>query len=289
MRITWFNNASILIEENGERLLFDPFVPFDGAENPTSIDTYLALNAKHILITHGHLDHLLNVPELAVRSDVQIYCTQTPARTLRKYGVSESQITVIKPGDHLSFSRETPQSGPATLPSFEADVKQGRHVRFDPPLVLRTLFNRRMFQYKRGRRLILQHHKNFPERGEAVIFEIHACGTAKASGGAFGANYDGGKCVQVIGSMSLDTKETYRQRADCLILPYQGHTDMVGTALTLAKKLFPRKILLDHFDDAFPPVSGHGVDTAAFLEAMSYRHNEVEVIVPQAGVPIDID
>jgi L-ascorbate metabolism protein UlaG (beta-lactamase superfamily) len=274
MKITWFNNASILIEEGGEKLLIDPFVPFDGAENPGSVDTYLRTGAKHILITHGHLDHLLNVPEIAARTDVQVFCTGTPEKTLRKYGVAGAHITQIRPGTRLLLS------------GFEVDVKQGRHVRFDPPLVFRTLFSRRMLRYREGRRRVLRHHRHFPEHGETVVFEIR--GDSAFVQGSDLRMLGGGVWVQVLGSMALDARESYRQHADCLVLPYQGHSDMAGTALGIVEKLLPRKILLDHFDDAFPPVSGCGIDPAPFIAAMARRYPGVEVIVPQAGVPVEI-
>lgn len=56
MKITWFGTASILLESEGEKLLFDPFVQLAGGSNPNSLEDFPA--DTDICITHGHVDHL---------------------------------------------------------------------------------------------------------------------------------------------------------------------------------------------------------------------------------------
>ena len=41
MKITWYGTASILLESEGERLLFDPFVELAGASNPNSLEDFV--------------------------------------------------------------------------------------------------------------------------------------------------------------------------------------------------------------------------------------------------------
>ena len=52
MKITWYGTASILLESEGERLLFDPFVELAGASNPNSLEDFV--QETDICITHGH-------------------------------------------------------------------------------------------------------------------------------------------------------------------------------------------------------------------------------------------
>ena len=42
------------------------------------------------------------------------------------------------------------------------------------------------------------------------------------------------------------------------------------------------RILLDHFDDAFPPVSEH-VDTRRFKKLMDEEYPQIKVVKPTAG------
>jgi len=42
MKITWFGTASILLESEGEKLLFDPFVQLAGGSNPNSLEDFPA-------------------------------------------------------------------------------------------------------------------------------------------------------------------------------------------------------------------------------------------------------
>ena len=41
IKITWMGTATFLLEAAGERILFDPFVPIKGGENPGCIDDFL--------------------------------------------------------------------------------------------------------------------------------------------------------------------------------------------------------------------------------------------------------
>ena len=75
MKITWLGTASVRIETEGERILFDPFVQLAGGENPNCIDDFW--QDRTVFITHGHLDHLMEAPELLdaeTGSDATVFC-----------------------------------------------------------------------------------------------------------------------------------------------------------------------------------------------------------------------
>lgn len=61
MKITWLGTAAIRLEADGETVLFDPFVQLVGGENPNCLDDFL--QDQTICVTHGHLDHMMDVPE----------------------------------------------------------------------------------------------------------------------------------------------------------------------------------------------------------------------------------
>ena len=72
-----------------------------------------------------------------------------------------------------------------------------------------------------------------------------------------------------------------------LILPYQGTTNLVSTALSIIAQIEPRTVLLDHFDDAFPPISQH-IDTKPLKKALTEHYPELPVVKPTAGKAITL-
>ena len=92
----------------------------------------------------------------------------------------------------------------------------------------------------------------YPEKGETVVFSIEG----------------EGRRVMVLGSLNLAEDETYPEGADLLVLPYQGTSDLLTPALSIVERLRPRAVLLDHFDDTFPPISAD-IETADIDAALA--------------------
>ncbi len=72
----------------------------------------------------------------------------------------------------------------------------------------------------------------------------------------------------VLGSLNLADDVAYPEGADLLVLPYQGTSDLLTPALGIVGRLRPGAVLLDHFDDTFPPVSAD-IDTADIETALA--------------------
>ena len=51
------------------------------------------------------------------------------------------------------------------------------------------------------------------------------------------------------------------------------------------ERLRPERILLDHFDDAFPPASREE-DTRPFYRMLSSRFPQIQAVKPKAGKPV---
>lgn len=62
MKITYLGHATVLVELNGSNILFDPFI--SGNELAKDIDIN-ALKVDYIFVTHGHIDHVLDVEAIA--------------------------------------------------------------------------------------------------------------------------------------------------------------------------------------------------------------------------------
>ncbi len=231
MEITWYGTASIYIEASGTSLIFDPFLKYlpEGyeADELRKQREKAFGTAATILITHGHLDHLSSIPTLYRNKPCTVFLTETPTATLTKQAFPETKIHRIAPGDILQFS------------GVSVCVYQGKHIRFDAKFILQKVF--RLSSWKQFPRLIhlLKLNLQYKENGEIVFYEIEA----------------EGKRVQIMGSADLADDVEYPTEADVLILPHQGRSDIDSHNEAIIKKLKPKRVLLDHYDNAFPPVS----------------------------------
>lgn len=248
MEIKWLGTATLSFSSGGESILFDPFLPLNSKLPPPSIEELASLG--DILITHGHFDHLMYVPQVVHAGEAMVYCCKTAAESLYRDGVPENRVVIIKPGDKF-------EKGP-----FEITVYKGLHIRFDLPLIIRTLFSRRCLSNFSALRRLVGESKRYPE-GKVLVYRIAA----------------DGKTVLHLGSLNLDSSEEYPAGMDLLTLPFQGRSDLNSYALKFIELLMPKALYLHHFDDAFPPVSS-SVDTASFIEKAAREYPDLPVIIP---------
>jgi len=260
MNITWYGAASLLIESSGERILFDPFVQFNGGENPNSLEDFI--HEEYICITHGHLDHLMEVPEFLYTEtpgEATVYCGSVAARSLEEQGLDCSNVVLVRPGMCWKI-------GEIQLEVFKAEhAVPGWKTR------LRTVMNPKMGKYMLNALFLASAKGQYPEGGETFMYELRAEGLR----------------VQILGSLGLDREENYRPGADLLVLPFQGTDCPEKKALEIVERLKPRRILLDHFDDAFPPVS-RTVDTRKFKQLMDTRYPYIPIVKPTAAKTVTI-
>lgn len=227
MEISWYGTASIKIQSKEHAILIDPFVPMSPSTVPVSISDYFGV--EDILLTHGHFDHIRNVPKLCEDRHVQVYCTQTPCNTLQASGVSRRQLKLI-------CSEQT-----LNLKDIKVRVYPGKHGRIDYGVMLNRERRKRVYMYPRELFKCLRLNRMHKENKETVCFEIES----------------EGRRVFVLGSLGLDERVSYPTGMDMLILPYQGARQIFEIACQVVEKLKPKAILLDHFDDTFPPLTFH--------------------------------
>jgi L-ascorbate metabolism protein UlaG (beta-lactamase superfamily) len=65
MNLTYFGHSCFLIEEQGQRLLFDPFISGNPAASAIDVD---ALQADAVLLSHGHGDHVADAEAILRRT-----------------------------------------------------------------------------------------------------------------------------------------------------------------------------------------------------------------------------
>ena len=247
MKLQWYGTAALLVYDEAFAIAFDPFLGIrQGDLHPERIIEVeggtLAL-VSDVFVTHGHFDHIIQIPALYSGGNAVIHATKTPCETLRNHGVPTKQLDIITPGGYY------------TVGNFEITARQGRHCQFDVPLVVRTVLRYlKPGNLRHGLRL-LRCNKEYPENGEILFYELKS----------------GGKRLQIMGSMGLDGDTEYPTGADLLILPYQGKSKPEQYAASLVERLRPKAVLLDHYDNSFPPMTSR-IRTAQFEKLLREKY-----------------
>ncbi len=256
MEITWFGTAALSFKGGEDAILFDPFIPLNEALPSPDLDQLA--KSGDIFITHGHFDHLIDVPSVLEAGGGRVYCSVETAEILAALNVDRAKINPLNPGDKIKKG------------SLEITALQGAHIRFDLPLIMKTLFSRRALARFKDLKKISRLAKLYPE-GRVLVYKITA----------------GGTTILHMGSLNLDPSETYPRGCDLLTLPFQGRSDLDTYALQFVELLKPKSIYLHHFDDSFPPVSS-SVDTTAFVETIKAQFPEIKVIIPTFGQVVSV-
>ncbi|MBR2572338.1 MAG: MBL fold metallo-hydrolase [Clostridia bacterium] len=241
MRLTWLGTAGFLLEDAGFPIALDPFLglPHPEAGGPAREKFR---TAQAVFLTHGHLDHILDVPGLYRDSCARIYTTPAPAGYLLSAGIPKERVHLIRPGDTVS-------EGP-----FEIDAYASRHCAFDAGLVLQTACRPAFFAHPRRAFRILKLHRSLPEAGETLFYQIR-CGKTR---------------IAAMGSLNLRDDVAYPTGADALLLPFQGRSRINEYAMPFVGRLKPQRVILHHWDDTFPPLSGR-IETGEFCSAVRQR------------------
>lgn len=83
MKITFYGHASLGIEVSGKHIIVDPFITANDKASHIDINS---LKADYILLTHAHQDHILDVEEIAKRTDAVIISNYELASYFGKKG-----------------------------------------------------------------------------------------------------------------------------------------------------------------------------------------------------------
>jgi len=115
MILRWLGIAGIDLTVNNQVLLIDPCltrIPFKrlwvgGVQSDHSLLSSYISRVDHILVTHAHYDHLLDVPGLARATGAQVYGSANVCQLCLLDGVPHAQVHQVQPGDCLSLGEFT--------------------------------------------------------------------------------------------------------------------------------------------------------------------------------------
>jgi len=258
MKIKWLGTAGFQIETGKEVFLIDPYLSRNPRafprQNLTPSDIF---TASGIFISHGHFDHILDVPQIALQTGADIYCSDTAADFFIGSGMDKQKVKPVLL-DNAVFN----------FPEFTAQAFFSEHVRFDLPLVLSTLMkiNIRFFKY-------LPLIRSFP-CGQVLSWRF----------------YVENRIIQFFGSAGSSPAELEKigdDPIDILMLPLQGHSDILKIGLDYVNLLKPAIVIPHHYDSFFPPISKM-VDIKPFVDDMKKYHPEIRVMIPEMNTPLTL-
>lgn len=103
MRLTWLGHASWLIEIASHRILLDPFIT-DNPAAKISVDELVGI--EHVLVSHGHHDHVADVATIANRCAATVIANfEIASWFAHKYHVKHTIGMNIGGGIHLPWGR----------------------------------------------------------------------------------------------------------------------------------------------------------------------------------------
>jgi L-ascorbate metabolism protein UlaG (beta-lactamase superfamily) len=258
MELTWWGTAHFRLDSGGETILIDPYLSRNRKAWPVVGLTPAAVTrADRILVTHGHFDHIMDVPAIAAQTRARVYADPVAGATLVKNGLDPHQLeTVTTDGQAFDFG------------AVGAQAHFSRHVVFDRHLLLTTLakINIRFFE-------MLKYLRDYP-CGQVLSWRLAAVGAT----------------IHHFGSAGAAPEELARLAArptDVLLVPLQGHTRICEIALGYVKALKPRVVIPHHQDDFFPPIS-RMVDIEPFLKAVKDQCPASQTRVASPGAPIPL-
>ncbi len=102
MKVTYYGHATILLETEKAKLLFDPFISPNELAKDVDID---AIKPDYILLTHGHVDHVADVFTIQTNSDATVICIAEIQGWLGNNDVDKVHGMNIGGGHNFDFGR----------------------------------------------------------------------------------------------------------------------------------------------------------------------------------------
>ena len=98
MEITYYGHSSFSVKAGDKHLLFDPFITGNELVKNINIKD---IKADYILVSHGHLDHMLDVAAIAANTSAIVLCNWELYEYFTKLGVKN--VKPINPGGKYNF------------------------------------------------------------------------------------------------------------------------------------------------------------------------------------------
>lgn len=258
IKLTWLGTATILLDVQGEKLLFDPFFRMNQKLEQPPLKTFSEVD--YIFNTHAHLDHASSLPLILKNTSAIVYAPPSTLDCLKREDVDLNKTKTLQLEQKI------------TTKFTKVITHENKHIKFDFPLILKTIFRSlAKFQMLKAIKL-LKLNKKYQMKDDIFSFEVQA----------------ENKKLLIIGSAGYEEDQEYPKDVDILVWPFQGRSNMEKYSMPIIEKINPKTVILDHFDNSYPPITTH-VKTNNFIETMKEKHPEINVIEPEFGESITLD
>ncbi len=97
MELTWFGTAGFRIKTDKYTLFIDPYLSSNDKELPRqSLKPSDIQDGDVILISHGHFDHIYDVPTISSNTGAKVYCGDGIGEALIRNGMEKGILTLSK-------------------------------------------------------------------------------------------------------------------------------------------------------------------------------------------------
>ncbi len=258
MEITWWGTAGFRIKSGKNVFLIDPYLTRNKKAEPAQ---YLKASdiaeGELMFLSHGHFDHLYDVPTIAKTNSSMVYCSKEASETLQKGGLNKKQIfEITSDGFIVDFFEH------------QAQAFFSKHVIFDKKLILKTLLRTNVKFFKHLHLL-----RDFP-MGQVLSWRFNLEGTILHH---FGSG----------GSPPEEMEKLAILPTDILLVPLQEHSDICNIALEYVQVMQPKVVIPHHQDNFYPPLS-RSIDIQPFIEGVKRECPKTQVLVMEMNETITL-
>ncbi len=240
--LTWNGTANLRVEWKGQVIFFDPwFTRNEKSEPRLGNTTDFVDNGASIFMSHGHFDHLEDVPAILLKKDmVNVYCSSVARATVEQKlrataGVEAPQLAWCIDRVHAIAAGDT-------ITHRGSDIKveaiKSEHIIFDAKSILRVLFSLGFWRdIKRLSRIV----KGYP-KGDVFGYDVHLGSEGR---------------IVFFGSLCKKYPEILKAHAhpDILVIPVAGRFDCDKIGLEITRIVSPKVVIAVHHDNFYPPIS----------------------------------
>ncbi len=87
MKLTYYGHSTFLVDVQGKKILFDPFITYNELAKDIDIDS---IEADYIFLSHGHTDHIADCESIAKRTNAQVVSAYEIHEWLHTKGVTNT-------------------------------------------------------------------------------------------------------------------------------------------------------------------------------------------------------